>query len=234
MRTRIARQGRAGCASCFSPKACVFRPVLLINYEYNPAWPARTSKRQGNMMAGPMAASCTVRSASLCPERVSVRRSLLSFMACAIVALTSLISGCKSNQAPVGNVTLTLSPLNASVALGSTQQFTVTTSGSTDTSVYWDVNGNLGGDSGNSACGCGTISQSGLYTPPPIIPIPNTVSISVLAHANTNDITTTTVTLVSNVSVAVSPTSTDLVLGQNQTQQFKATVSGTSDRKSVV
>jgi hypothetical protein len=181
-------------------------------------------------MAGPMAASCTVRSASLCPERVSVRRSLLSFMACAIVALTSLISGCKSNQAPVGNVTLTLSPLNASVALGSTQQFTVTTSGSTDTSVYWDVNGNSGGDSGNSACGCGTISQSGLYTPPPIIPIPNTVSISVLAHANTNDITTTTVTLVSNVSVAVSPTSTDLVLGQNQTQQFKATVSGTSNQ----
>ena len=163
-----------------------------------------------------------------------MRRSFLSLTAVVIFALASLVSGCKSTPAPVANVTIDLSPLNVSVGLGSTLQFTAVASGSTDTGIYWEVNGVLGGDTGNAACACGTITQQGkstlggLYTPPAIIPNPNTVSVSAVAHANSNDVTATTVTLTSNVSVAVSPGTADLQLGG--TQQFKATVTGTTNQ----
>jgi hypothetical protein len=192
-------------------------------------------------MAGLGVGSRSVRLASSCPpvdeagpERVSVRRSFLSLTGIVVFALTSLVSGCKSTPAPVANVTIDLSPLNVSVGLGSTQQFTAVASGSTDTGIYWEVNGVLGGDTGNAACNCGTITQQGtntlggLYTPPAIVPSPNTVSVSAVAHANSNDVTATTVTLVSNVSVAVSPGTADLKLGG--TQQFNATVSGTKNQ----
>ena len=194
------------------------------------------------MRAALRVGSGSVRSASSCPpigeagpERVSVRRSLLSLTALVVVALTSLMSGCKGTPTPVGNVILVITPSgNVNVPLGGSQLFTVTTSGSTDTGIFWEVNGNLGGDTGNSACGCGTITQEtatspgGLYTPPAIIPVPNTVSIAAVAHVNNNDVITATVVLVSSISVAVSPASSDLILGQSQPLQLKATVTGTT------
>jgi hypothetical protein len=188
--------------------------------------------------------SGSVRSSSSClpagkagPGRASVRRSLLSLAALVIVALTSFISGCKGTITPVGNVILVITPSgNVNVPLGGTQLFTVTTSGSTDTGIFWEVNGNLGGDTGNSACGCGTITQEtstspgGLYTPPAIIPVPNTVSIAAVAHVNNNDVITATVVLVSSITVAVSPASSDLILGQSQPLQLNAAVTGTSNK----
>ncbi len=194
------------------------------------------------MMAGLRIESCSAPSASsgppvgeAGPERVSVRRSLLSLTALVVVSLISFVSGCRPTPTPIGNVILVLTPSGpVNVPLGGQQLFTVTTSGSIDTGIFWEVNGYLGGDATYAPCGCGTITQEtatspgGLYTPPAIVPVPNTVSIAAVAHANTNDVITATVVLVSNISVAVSPASSDLILGQSQPLQIKATVSGTT------
>lgn len=59
------------------------------------------------------------------------------------------------------------------VRLGSTAQLSATVTNSSSTAVTWQVNGIAGGSSA-----LGTISATGLYTPPATIPSPNTVTIS--------------------------------------------------------
>jgi uncharacterized protein (DUF1800 family) len=65
------------------------------------------------------------------------------------------------------------------VRLGSAAQWTATVSNSTNTSVTWQVNGVAGG-----LTAVGTISATGLYTPPVAIPSPNTVTISAVSVAS--------------------------------------------------
>jgi hypothetical protein len=69
----------------------------------------------------------------------------------------------KSNyaSASVAVFTLTLSPQVATVAPSSTQQFTATVAGISNTAVSWSVDGVAGGNAST-----GTISSSGLYTAP--------------------------------------------------------------------
>jgi hypothetical protein len=75
------------------------------------------------------------------------------------------LSGCGgsgSSTTPPGNVTVSVTPQLAAVAANSqTQLFTATVTGTSDVSVTWSVNGAAGGNST-----VGTISTSGLYTPP--------------------------------------------------------------------
>jgi uncharacterized protein (DUF1800 family) len=64
------------------------------------------------------------------------------------------------------------------VRLGSTAQLTATVSNETNTAVTWEVNGVTGGSSA-----LGTISVTGLYTPPAAIPTPNTVTVTAVSVA---------------------------------------------------
>jgi hypothetical protein len=137
-----------------------------------------------------------------------------------IVFLAAGCGGGSSTTTPI--VYVTLSPLNVNVALGATQQFTETTSGSTNTDVTWQVNGITGGNSTY-----GTISATGLYTPPATVPNPATVTVTVISQANTADIANANVTIISGVSVSVSPAAANLQL--SGTQQFTATVTGNSN-----
>ncbi len=61
----------------------------------------------------------------------------------------------------------------ADVRLGATTQFTATVANTSDTAVTWSVNGIQGGSSA-----VGTISATGLYTPPAAIPSPDSVTIT--------------------------------------------------------
>src|SRR5437763_16879773 len=92
------------------------------------------------------------------------------------VILTALIwAGCgggKKDTTPAG-VTITISPTTASVAGATTQQFTATVTGSTNTAVTWQVNGVTG-----AAATTGTISATGLYTAPPVLPTTTTVAVT--------------------------------------------------------
>jgi uncharacterized protein (DUF1800 family) len=62
------------------------------------------------------------------------------------------------------------------VRLGSTAQFTATVTNETNTAVSWQVDGIAGGSST-----LGTISATGLYTPPATIPTPNPVTITAVS-----------------------------------------------------
>jgi hypothetical protein len=76
-------------------------------------------------------------------------------------------------------VTVIVSSSSSSVLLGNTQQFTATVTGTSNTAVSWSVNGISGGNST-----VGTISSTGLYTAPQVLPDPATVTIQATRQAN--------------------------------------------------
>ncbi len=76
---------------------------------------------------------------------------------------------------PIAAQTVTISPTSATVVLDATRQFTKSVTGNANTNVTWTVNGLTGGNST-----VGTISTTGLYTPPATLP-PNPATIKVRA-----------------------------------------------------
>ncbi len=91
---------------------------------------------------------------------------------------------------PPPSVSVSVSPGSASVAVGTTQQFTATVTGSTNTTVSWSVGGVSGGNST-----VGTITAAGLYTAPSAIPVANPVTVSATSQADTTKSATATVTI---------------------------------------
>src|SRR3989442_10454861 len=92
--------------------------------------------------------------------------------------LTSCGGGSSHSSSSVSTA-VHVSPSTAIVATSTTQQFTVTVTGITNTTVNWSVNGTAGGNST-----VGTISASGLYTAPSSIPNPATVQMTAADQAN--------------------------------------------------
>ncbi len=121
-----------------------------------------------------------------------------------------------------GSISISISPASASVILGTTQQFSATVTGTSNTSVTWSVNGAQGGNQSS-----GTISSSGLYAAPLTMPASNTVTISVTSQADSSKSATASVTITAHVTIVVSPSV--VTLATNQTQQFTATVTGNSN-----
>jgi hypothetical protein len=90
------------------------------------------------------------------------------------------------------------------------------------------VNGATGGDAIN-----GTVSATGLYTAPPILPTTTTVSVTAVAQADTTKIAVAVVTLTAPaVTISISPTSATVVAGT--TVQFTPTVTVTGSTNSAV
>ncbi len=79
----------------------------------------------------------------------------------------------------------------ASVTLGKTAQYSATVGGSTNKSVVWSVNGVQGGTLAD-----GAISGSGLYTPPPTLPSPSTITVTATSAADSSASKTLPVALV--------------------------------------
>jgi hypothetical protein len=79
---------------------------------------------------------------------------------------------------PVVTVTVTISPLQATVITGRTQRFTAKVQGTTNQTVTWKVNGIT---SGNSTLG--TIGASGLYTAPNSVPSGGSVTVTAVSKA---------------------------------------------------
>jgi len=76
-------------------------------------------------------------------------------------------------------ITVQVSPASTSVRIDSAGNFTATVMGSTNQSVTWSVNGIPGGNGS-----IGTIAPSGHYSPPPVIPSPNTVTVTATSVAD--------------------------------------------------
>ena len=113
-------------------------------------------------------------------------------------------------------VTISISPTTKTLTTNRTQQFTATVTGAANTAVTWSV----------TETGGGTIDTSGLYTAPATEGTYHVVATSV---ANPSKKATATVTVNAPQVVAVTLSPTDATLVVNGTQQFTATVTGTTN-----
>jgi uncharacterized protein (DUF1800 family) len=114
-------------------------------------------------------------------------------------------------------VKIKVSPATAALRCpATTQQFSVTISGTTNTAVTWAVNGVAGG-----SAALGTVSPSGLYTAPPLPSGPNPVSISATSLADSRSTATAAVTLQNPVPVLTSVSPSPITVGN-----FSLTVVG--------
>ena len=121
----------------------------------------------------------------------------------AILAATCLSLSCggtsNSNSSPTTpaptsqNVSISVSPIGATIAPNGSQQFTATVSGTSNTSVTWSAGGAQGGNST-----VGTISSSGLYTAPSTVPNPSAVNILAVAAADTTKSASATVNVLAH------------------------------------
>ena len=111
-------------------------------------------------------------------------------------------------------VSVGVTPLTANLAASQTQQFTAQVSGMA-AGVTWSLSPTIG-----------TIDGTGLYTAPSLIAIQQTISVTATSVTDPTKSAAAALTL-NPVAVAVTPPSVGLFNGQ--TQQFAATVTGTSN-----
>jgi uncharacterized protein (DUF1800 family) len=96
----------------------------------------------------------------------------------ALLLILGFVAGCSGGSPPpTANPAVTISGVSQA-RLGSTVQLLASVTNTTNTAVTWQVNGVAGGNSAT-----GTISTTGLYTPPTTIPSPNTVTITAVTQA---------------------------------------------------
>jgi len=80
---------------------------------------------------------------------------------------------------------VTVSPSGATITASQSQQFSATVSGTANTAVSWSV-----------SPGVGSISPTGLYSAPPVVSIPQTVTVTAASAVNAATLGQATVTLV--------------------------------------
>ncbi|HXR97043.1 MAG TPA: hypothetical protein VN709_04285, partial [Terriglobales bacterium] len=119
-------------------------------------------------------------------------------------------------------IAVTVAPATASVAIGGSQAFTATVTGTTNPAVTWSVNGTAGG-----SATLGLIDKSGVYTAPAAIPSPATVTVTATSAADPAKSASAALTITAPVAVAISPTTA--TLGASQTQQFSAKVTNATN-----
>ncbi len=141
-----------------------------------------------------------------------------------VVSIAALIS-CGSSSKPPNTSGLTISPSSTSISTGSTVQFSAASGGTTTTSVYWQVNGTVGGDLTH-----GTISTSGLYTAPGTVPSPANVTITAVLTTDATQTATAQVTITqgSAIAITIAPPTT-VSVNASHTYQFVATVANTAN-----
>jgi hypothetical protein len=121
-----------------------------------------------------------------------------------------------------GQIVVTISPNASSLQAGQSQQFAATVSGTSNTSINWLVNGNIGG---NSAVG--TISSAGMYSAPAAVPSGSiTVTAQSASQSSASASAAVSIMPPATVSVSISPSSATLQV--DGSQQFAAAVSGTT------
>lgn len=122
-------------------------------------------------------------------------------------------------------ITVSVTPVSASLQVGSSQQFAATISGTANTSVTWYVNGVPDGNSSY-----GTINSAGLYIAPASVPSGGAVTVMAKSVADATKSASVSVSIVASgaaVTVTISPTSA--AVQGDMSQPFTAKVSGTSN-----
>ncbi len=128
----------------------------------------------------------------------------------------------------VPSIFVSVAPNPVNVAVSTQQQFTATVTGTSNTSVTWEVNGVVGGNLSTT----GSISTTGVFQAPANIPSPSTVTITAISQADNTTSGSAQVTIVPmgdaiNVTVSTNPAISEVYTGV--VQVFIATVTGTSN-----
>jgi hypothetical protein len=120
---------------------------------------------------------------------------------------------------PLPVVAVSVAPNRVTLAPAQNQQFTATVTGTSQQSVVWTLNKAVG-----------TISSTGLYTAPASPTSQEMVTVSATSKADPTKTASATVTLPLLPVVAVSVAPGSVTLAPAQSQQFAATVTGTSQQ----
>ena len=139
----------------------------------------------------------------------------------AIIALLSAVLTLSCGGATVGSspeIQVSISPQTAQVALRAQFKFSATVSGS-GLGVSWSVNGTAGGNAT-----VGVIDNTGLYTAPNALPVPNTVTVTAASVADPTQSAKASVTIVNPVPAISSISPATLSAGSGGTT---LTVAGT-------
>ncbi len=97
---------------------------------------------------------------------------------------------------PKSGVSVSVAPVALTVALGGTQAFQATVTGTTNLAVTWKINGLTGG-----SADVGIISAAGIFTAPNAVPPAGSVTIQAVAAADPAAVATATVTLLDPLAV---------------------------------
>src|SRR2546422_425140 len=142
-------------------------------------------------------------------------RRFLSFVAPCV--LSFVLAGCAgSTSSPPAQVSITILPTSASVAVGQTQQFTASINGQPSSAVTWQVNAITGGNAT-----AGTISTFGAYHAPNSVPTTSTSGGGSVAAP-------VTVTAVSQANPSSSGSATVTVFAPNQNAELIPVKLGTT------
>src|SRR5205814_1050394 len=143
------------------------------------------------------------------------RDALVSWVVlCFSVPLLSCGGGGPGAGTPLQpGVSVRVSPSTDTLTVSHTQQFTATVNGTSDTATTWNVNGILGGNGTT-----GTISSTGLYAAPVVVPSPATVSVTAVSQADSTKSGSASVTITAPppLAISISPTSASIQAGQSQ------------------
>ncbi len=152
-------------------------------------------------------------------------RTIFSFaLGLSLAACASGPGGGSTPPPPPPQITVNIAPNSGTVLLGNTLAFSATVTNTSDTSVFWSVNGISGGSPQ-----VGTISPDGLFTAPADLPPGGKVQVTATSHADSSESSTAGVTVSSDIAVSVSPVSSSVELGALQSFQASITSSGKPD-----
>jgi hypothetical protein len=161
-------------------------------------------------------------------RQILISGILVLLLALVVIALIGCGYAGTPPKPPPPNVVVTIQPASASLFLGQTQTFQATVTGDANTNVTWEVNSVTGGGATT-----GTISATGLFTAPTILPSGASVTVTAVAQVNPKDSATVNVTLQDNIVISVLPTSA--TVSTSAAQLFTATVtSGTGSPSTAV
>jgi cytochrome c553 len=158
----------------------------------------------GSIVAGVYTAPSTIASA----QTVIATASSAANSAVTASASISLVP-----TAPT--VSISVSPTSASLSSGQSATIVPTVTGSSNTSVTWSISPAVGTLAG------------GVYTAPTTISTQQTVTVTATSVAAATQSASASITLLPTVTVAVVPAT--ITLGPSQSQQFNASLSGTSN-----
>jgi len=155
-----------------------------------------------------------------------------NFFAIYLAALCALAAGCEGATGPSSvsasqpsqppsAISVNVSPGNTSALLGDNVALTAVVSNTSNTAVTWSV---AGIPEGNTTVG--TISASGVFSAPPILPVPPSVIVQATSVADPTKMAIATITISSDIGVTIAPAAAIIELGAQQALQASITSAG--------